>query len=102
LGGGSNNEAYQALSHWYQTQPRLWGVYGFRDSFNLGKNSGIQDDWFAHDYIGIDQGMTLLALENYQTSLVWDTLNRDPVVSQALSTVFKCYVYLPVICKDSK
>ena len=89
----ADNEAYQALDHWFYTQPRLWGLYGFRDGFNL--NQG----WYAHDYIGIDQGMTLLALENYRTRLIWSKLRREPVVARAIATVLTYRSYLPIILK---
>lgn len=105
----ADNIAYQTLNNWYQTQPRLWGWYGFRDGFNLGKRADDptgtdpKDDWFAHDYLGLDQGMTLLAIENYQTGLLWRTAGRDPVLFPKLCTVFQChYDYLPVILKNSK
>ncbi len=102
----ANNEAYQALNHWYETQPRLWGLYGFRDGFNLGKKADDptgtdpKDDWFAHDYLGLDQGMTLLAIENYQSNFVWNVMNRDPVIIRAKCAVFGCCGYLPVIFKN--
>lgn len=95
----ADNEAYQTLIGWYQTQPRLWGLYGFRDGFNLGTNNSPADDWFAHDYVGIDQGMTLLALENYHSGLIWRLMSRDPVISKAICAVFGCTIYLPVILK---
>ena len=97
----SANEAYQALANWYQTQPRLWGLYGFVDSFNLGQNAAVSDDWFAHDYIGIDQGMTLLALENYQTGFVWGVMSSSPVIIKGKRAVFNldCHNYLPMIQK---
>jgi hypothetical protein len=87
----AENEAYQALEHWFYTQPRLWGLYGFRDGFNLDQG------WFAHDYISLDQGMTLLAIENYRTGLVWDTMMRDPAITQATRTVFERKVCLPLV-----
>jgi hypothetical protein len=85
------NEAYQALAHWYATRPRLWGLYGFRDGFNLDRG------WYAHDTIGIDQGMTLLALENYRTGLVWRMLRQDPVIARACAAVLRYPVYLPLL-----
>ncbi len=92
----ANNEAYQALDYWFHHQPRLWGLYGFRDGFNL--NQG----WFAHDYIGIDQGMTLLAIENYRTELIWDTLLQDPAIARARNAVLeKWRVYLPLLTRNS-
>lgn len=86
------NQAHQALEYLYTNQPRLWGLYGFRDSFNLEEQS-----WFAHDYIGIDQGMTLLAIENYRTGLVWNTLGEHQAIRNALTSVRLSQAYLPVI-----
>ncbi len=45
---------------------QLYGPFGFRDAFNLNKN------WWAAEYIGIDQGITLLMLENFlQNGIIW-------------------------------
>jgi hypothetical protein len=85
------NVAYQTLAHWLATQPRLWGLYGFRDGFN------VDQGWYAHDYIGIDQGMTLLALENYRTGLVWRLLGQDPVITRGRAAVLPYAVYLPLL-----
>lgn len=97
----NENEAFLALSNWYQNEPALWGIYGFVDSFNLGQQADTSDDWYAHDYIGIDLGMTLLALENYQTGLVWRVMNRSPVIKAGKTAVFDpdCYTYLPLTQK---
>jgi hypothetical protein len=90
----TDNEAYETLDHWFHSQPRLWGWYGFRDGFSQER------DWFAHDYIGIDQGMTLLAVSNYRTEIVWDTLARDPAIARAMAAVFRSYVYLPIVLRN--
>jgi len=37
---------------------RLWGKYGYYDSFNLTA------DWVNDDFIGIDQGPMLIMIEN--------------------------------------
>lgn len=51
----------------YENHSRfLYGKYGFKDAFNLGR------DWWADEYLGIDVGITTLMLENYRTGLVWD------------------------------
>ena len=50
----------KAVRHFYEKyRDRLYGHFGFRDAFNLDKN------WWAQEYIGIDQGITVLMLENY-------------------------------------
>ena len=54
------------LKHLYQAYgDRLYGMHGFRDSFNLDK------DWWAAEYLGIDQGILVLMIENYLTEGVW-------------------------------
>lgn len=58
--------------------PKLWGAYGFRDSFNVTEN------WWATDTLGIDQGPILLMAENYRTGAVWRRLMRHPVIQSGL------------------
>lgn len=52
----------------------LYGRYGFKDAFNLDKN------WWAEEYLGIDVGITILMIENYRSSLVWNRfMSIDPI-----------------------
>jgi hypothetical protein len=44
-----------------------WSKYGFVNAFNPLKN------WYDHDVIGIDTGITMLMAENLRTGFVWDT-----------------------------
>lgn len=60
---------------------RLWGKYGFYDSFNLTAN------WFDDDFIGIDQGPMLIMIENFRTGLVWDYMMKDPVIQKGLTVL---------------
>ncbi len=44
----------------------LYGTFGFKDAFNLDKN------WWAQEYLGIDQGISVLMLENFlNQEAVW-------------------------------
>jgi hypothetical protein len=54
-----------ALDYYY-TIEGLVGKYGLKDAYNIDKN------WIANDFIGIDKGITLLMIENYQTSSIWN------------------------------
>jgi len=58
---------------------KLWGKYGFYDSFNLTAG------WYDDDYIGIDQGPMLIMIENFRTGLVWEYMMKDPVIQQGLN-----------------
>jgi len=73
---------YQSLSGPDGT-PLVWmdpakGGYGFADAFNLGTG------WVAADYLAIDQGPLLLAIENARTGLVWDLFHGHPFVRAGL------------------
>lgn len=61
-------------------QPLLWrdpaqGGYGFLDAYNLGAA------WVAEDYVAIDQGPLLLAIENARTGLIWRLFHQHPWVA---------------------
>ena len=49
---------------------RAWKRYGFVDAFNP------RTTWTDVDVIGINQGISMLMLENYRTAFVWDTFMR--------------------------
>ena len=58
-------------------QKNLYGSFGFKDAFNLDKN------WWATEYLGIDQGITLLMLENYlNEEVVWKKFMRLAAVKK--------------------
>ena len=68
-----------ALRTFYERyRPRLWGRYGLRDAYN------VQEDWFATDYLGIDQGPILLMIENARTGAVWRSFMTHPDVRRGM------------------
>jgi hypothetical protein len=58
---------------------RLWGKYGFYDSFNPTA------DWVNDDWIGIDQGPMMIMIENFRTGLVWDFVMKDEIIQEGLN-----------------
>ena len=40
--------------------------------------------WVAGDYLGIDVGPTLLAIENHRSGLVWELLRKHPAIRRGL------------------
>lgn len=65
-------------------RPLLWrdpqqGGYGLVDAFCLGSEPPFVSD----DYIGIDQGPLLVAIENARSGLVWKLFMRHPVAKRA-------------------
>jgi hypothetical protein len=58
-------------------QKELYGNFGFKDAFNPDKG------WWAAEYLGIDQGITLLMLENYlNNGSVWKNFMALPAIQK--------------------
>ncbi len=69
----------QALRTFYaRYYNRLWGEYGLRDAYN------VQENWFASDVLGIDQGPILLMIENERTGAIWESFMTHPDVRRGL------------------
>jgi hypothetical protein len=59
-------ESMAVLRHLYEDLGgKLWGRYGFVDSFNLSR------DWFADSNLAIDQGPIVVMIENHRSGLLW-------------------------------
>ena len=78
---------------------RLWGLFGLKDSLNVKCEPG----WFDNDYIGLDQGISLIMIENYRTGLVWNNFMRNTEIGEAMEkagfVTEATFVYLPLIIK---
>ncbi len=57
---------------------KLWGVFGFKDAFNL------EVDWFSNGYLAIDQAPIIVMIENYRTQLIWDLFMSHPDIKKLL------------------
>ncbi|MBI4549430.1 MAG: hypothetical protein HY714_00690 [Candidatus Omnitrophica bacterium] len=69
------SESIAALKFFYSAYAeKLYGEYGFKDAFNVDR------DWWAPEYLGIDQGITVMMIENYLTEGVWrHFMNLAPI-----------------------
>lgn len=71
---------------WENYHDSLIGKYGFKDAFNLtftyGK--GNENGWFDKDYIGIDQGVILIQIENHRSEFVWNLMKKNPYIIEGL------------------
>ncbi|KXA92758.1 hypothetical protein AKJ65_07095 [candidate division MSBL1 archaeon SCGC-AAA259E19] len=72
--------AISSLKYIYEEYPKAWkeNEYGFVDSFNPSRN------WYASDYIGIDQGNLVLSIEDFRSGLVWKEFMRISYVQVAM------------------
>ena len=75
-------ESIATLKHYYHEYgDRLWGPFGFHDSFNLDR------DWFAKSYLAIDQGPIICMIENYRTALCWRMFMSNPEIEPMLEAI---------------
>lgn len=68
----------QTVKFFYeQHRDSLYGVFGFKDAFNPDKK------WWSQEYLGIDQGISVLMLENFLTEGdVWEKFMRLPAIQK--------------------
>jgi hypothetical protein len=72
-------ESLAAMRHFHNDLgDRLFGEFGFHDSFSLDAN------FFAESYLAIDQGPIIAMIENHRTGLLWDLFMADPDVQRGL------------------
>lgn len=75
-------ESMAALKFFYYSLgDRLWGDYGFYDSYN------VTAGWVADSYLAIDQGPIIVMIENYRTGLLWDLFMTAPEIQNGLNTL---------------
>ncbi|MDF2699487.1 MAG: hypothetical protein K0Q49_1043 [Haloplasmataceae bacterium] len=75
-------ECIDALEYMYNTHPKLWGEYGFKDSYNLE-----HEPWYCDVYLGLDKGITLLAIDNYLHGTTWKYYMMHPVIQKAIKVL---------------
>ncbi len=75
-------QSMQALHFfYYKLGDKLWGQYGFYDSFDLN------DDWFATSDLAIDEGPIIGMIENYRTGLLWNLFMSCPEVKTGMKNL---------------
>jgi hypothetical protein len=69
----------QAMRHWYKNRKdTIFGPYGFYDAFS------DQFNWYPKKYLAIDQGPSVVMMENYRSGLLWKLFMSCPEVQNGL------------------
>ncbi|MEI7499590.1 MAG: glucoamylase family protein [Bacteroidota bacterium] len=72
-------QSMRAIHHFYYLLgDKLWGEYGFYDSFDPTVG------WWADSFLAIDQGPIICMIENYRTGLLWNLFMSSPQVDAGL------------------
>jgi hypothetical protein len=75
-------QSLAALEH-YAGIPELWGKYGLIDSYNLDE----EPPHFERCFLGIDKGITLVMLANYENGFVWEHFMKNECVLNGMKAV---------------
>lgn len=76
----TEEESINAVEYMYHNfRDKVFGKYGFKDSYNLDKG------WFCDHEIGINKGITLLMIENYRTSIIWNLVSKNNYIKRAFN-----------------
>lgn len=73
-------ESLDALDYYY-AQGDLTGKYGLYESFNRDQG------WVLHKYLGIDKGITMLMLANYEKEIIWKLTMKHPLINKGLENL---------------
>jgi hypothetical protein len=83
-------EAMAALRHFYfDLGERIFGRFGFVDGFSE------QHDWYADHFVAINQGPTVVMIENYRSGFLWKLFMNIPEVQAGLRKLGFRSPYLP-------
>ncbi|HNB54025.1 MAG TPA: glucoamylase family protein, partial [Anaerolineales bacterium] len=72
------DQSQQAMMNYY-TIPQLRSQYGFVDAYNL------TEEWYDADVIGIDKGISLLMLANYESDLIHSIVMQNENILNGLA-----------------
>lgn len=71
-------QSMMALRNFYENHKEgLWAEYGFKDSYSMYR------DWYSDRYLGLDQGRTVIMMENYRSGLFWELSKKVPELQVA-------------------
>jgi exo beta-1,2-glucooligosaccharide sophorohydrolase (non-reducing end) len=71
-----------ALRHFYRDLgAQVWGIYGFRDAFNLQRN------WYSGITMGLNQAPQAVMIENARTGLIWKNFMANPEIQPMLDKI---------------
>ncbi|MGI6360318.1 MAG: glucoamylase family protein [Acholeplasmatales bacterium] len=87
------DKTFEAIK-FFDTLDELKGKYGYKDAYNLGPVDPLFNQqlaeatpWYDNDYLGIDKGITLLMIANYESELIWNLFMKNDNVKRGLEVL---------------
>ncbi|MBI1882916.1 MAG: CIA30 family protein [Chlamydiae bacterium] len=63
----------------YEQGEKIWGPYGPTSAYNVDKN------WYSSEYVGIDEGIMILMIENFEDETVWKHMTAHPAIQRGMT-----------------
>lgn len=73
------------INHWMKDRREIFGTLGFADAFNPTFDPSKPSGWVDPDRLGLDQGPSILMIENYRSEFVWQVMKRSSYLNTALA-----------------
>ena len=71
-------ESMKVMRYLWGKKDQVFGQYGFYDAYSETEN------WYPQKYLAIDQGTTVVMIENHRTKLLWKLFMSHPDVQAGL------------------
>ena len=76
--------ALSAVHHLCERYPKMISEYRMPSAFNPTVPGMNSQGWISEGYFGLDQGITVLMIENYRSQLVWKLMQQCPYIAKGL------------------
>jgi hypothetical protein len=76
--------ALPAIRHVCANYPQIAGAHRLRNGFNPTLCEDGSQFWISQDYLGLDQGIVTLMIENHRSRLIWNLMRECPHIKLGL------------------
>ncbi|HEX2775461.1 MAG TPA: glucoamylase family protein, partial [Candidatus Acidoferrales bacterium] len=76
--------ALAAIRHFIDRYPEIVNEYRLPSGFNPTLVENGSRGWISEGYLGLDQGIVVLMIENYRSGLIWKLMRQCPYIGKGL------------------
>jgi hypothetical protein len=76
--------ALAAIRHFSDRYPEIVNEYRLPSGFNPTLIENGSQGWISEGYLGLDQGIVVLMIENYRSELIWKLMRQCPYIGNGL------------------
>jgi hypothetical protein len=73
-----------AIRHFHDRYPQIVNEYRLPSGFNPTLVENGPQAWISEGYLGLDQGIVVLMIENYRSELIWKLMRQCPYIGSGL------------------